>query len=415
MQLGYDDRRSRRGAAMLMAMVCISSLAIASTALIAISASAVREHRGASERLHAQYVAEAALNVGIAEVRAGGNGAIGTEQAPSTLNGSTYWVESTQLSADLLQLTSTAIDDRTGACMQMTLQREVDSIWLWAAFGKDVLHMDSNARTDSYNSALGTYASQKVNGSGASAYADTDGNIGSNGGITLDSNAKVWGDATPGPSSAVVLHSNASVDGSTNPLAEPQELPALVAPTYASNGNKTVSGTFNLAAGNYSYNTFKLNSNATVNVTGPANIVITNFTLNSNTKFYADTTNGPVKVWVLDNLVLDSGVTIRPNNYVPADLELNLLSDNVADPGITIQLDTVSFSSNSSMYGTIYAPEAKLRIDSNFELFGAMMARNIDLDSNCKIHYDEALATTKASGSVEWHKLAWRELPYAGD
>ena len=49
--------------------------------------------------------------------------------------------------------------------------------------------------------------------------------------------------------------------------------------------------------------------------------------------------------------------------------------------------------------GTIYAPNAAIDIDSNFELFGAIVARSLHLDSDSKIHYDESLATMSSSSS----------------
>ena len=93
------------------------------------------------------------------------------------------------------------------------------------------------------------------------------------------------------------------------------------------------------------------------------------------------------------------------------NVRINLLSDNVINPEVLVDLDDVDFNSNSKIYGTIYAPNAKVTIDSNFQLFGAMLAREIDLDSNCFIHFDEDLLNATASGPPMFETLCWRELP----
>ena len=74
--------------------------------------------------------------------------------------------------------------------------------------------------------------------------------------------------------------------------------------------------------------------------------------------------------------------------------------------------DEVDFESNAEFYGTLYAPYAIVEINSNFRLFGALVARSIHLDSNSRIHYDEALSGTGGtSGSGAFSTLCWLVLP----
>jgi hypothetical protein len=62
---------------------------------------------------------------------------------------------------------------------------------------------------------------------------------------------------------------------------------------------------------------------------------------------------------------------------------------------------------------TIYAPEASIDIDSNFQLFGAVVARRLHLDSNSQIHYDESLLRSSSSGRSDYEAIYWRELSYS--
>jgi hypothetical protein len=59
----------------------------------------------------------------------------------------------------------------------------------------------------------------------------------------------------------------------------------------------------------------------------------------------------------------------------------------------------------------VYAPHALINIDSNFELFGSLVAQQVDLDSNSRIHFDEALLTS-GENDGGFTTLCWRELPY---
>jgi hypothetical protein len=274
------------------------------------------------------------------------------------------------------------------------------------------LHLDSNARTDSYDSALGSYLDQMVNGAGSNAYANTNGDVGSNADITMDSNNQVWGDANPGPSGTVSGSGVANIYGNTTSLPATIDLPDIIVPVIPSTGSLTVSSSQTLASGSYNYGTLQVNVGKTLTVVGPATIVCSDFKLKSNSSLIVDATNGPVEFYVVNDFVLNSNTSIYSTDYLPKDVTFNLLSDNILDPGIDVLFDEdlVDFDSGSKMYGTIYAPSAEVTIDSNFELFGSLVARRVDLDSNCRIHYDETLATLSDEAGNQYERISWRLL-----
>ena len=402
----------RRGGAIVMTLTTLVAVSTLSVVMVQMAGSAQNEQRRATERVHAQYVAEAAANRAVAIVRANGTGQLGNEQATVAHGASQYWVDSAlNNTGDVRTLTATAVDDRTTARIEVTLRSTPDSIWKFGAFGDDSLHMDSNARVDSYDSTLGSWASQALTGSGSNQYANEDGNVGSNGDVTMDQNSKVWGDAQCGPSSSTTVLGNAVVTGSTSPASTPVDMPPIAMPSYVSSGSLTVNGTLNIPSGNIRYDTLSMKANSIVNITGPANVVVTNFFMRAGSQFRVNATNGPVKLYVVDDFTLAAGAQMYATSYDPSQLEINLLSDNILDPGIVVDLDVVDFSSNTKIFGTIYAPEALIEVNSNLELFGSMMARDIDLDSNARVHYDENLARVKTTGAVVWQTVAWRPLP----
>ena len=132
----------------------------------------------------------------------------------------------------------------------------------------------------------------------------------------------------------------------------------------------------------------------------------------SNASILIDDTLGPVTLTVIDNFVLEQNSTMRPLSNNPAGLRINMLSDNVADPEVVVQLDTVTVASNSTIYGCVYAPEARIMLSSYFSLYGALMSRSLDLNSNCNFHYDEHLMQSMSDGTYTYEMVSWRSIPF---
>jgi hypothetical protein len=70
--------------------------------------------------------------------------------------------------------------------------------------------------------------------------------------------------------------------------------------------------------------------------------------------------------------------------------------------------------SNGIFYGTILAPNARVLITSNFQLFGSCAARSVELDSNAFFHFDKALLDVAASGPANVDVVMLREIPFQG-
>ena len=395
-----------------MVAFCTVMLAGLSFSLLAVSASGASEQRGARESLDARYVCEAAMADATFSLSTGGDGNLGSPNNPVQYDGSRYWVTAAPLPNDLLQLTATGVSDRAGARLELTLQEVTSDLFHWGAFGDQDMHMDSNARVDSYDSSLGSYASQQVNGSGNAKYASANGDVGSNQNVLMEQNTVVWGDAIPGPGGTTTLLGSATVSGSTAPAASPQPMPSLTLPSIPSSGDLTVSAPLTLPPGDYRYESFVVSTGESVLIRGPARVVFEDFLMNSNSEFRVDATNGPVELWIEDDFEMDSNTLIASTTLKPADVRVYMLSDNVINPTTTINLSNVVFDSNAQLYGVLYAPSAAIEIDSNFELYGSLVAYSVDLDSNSRVHYDEDLANASISGEVSYQVFCWRSLPY---
>lgn len=403
----------RAGGSLLAVSLLVMTTAALSGALLAIVRSTTKEQRGAQEDLRSLYVTEAAVAEAVYDLSQGGTGDVGSEQAPLAFGpGSAFFVEATDLGNDCTSLVATGRDARTVSRVEVVVQRVPSTAFPWAAFGDETLEMDSNARVDSYDSTLGSYAGQQVNGSGTSAYANSDGDVGSNGNLDLSSNATVWGDARPGPGGTTTTNgSNTYISGSTLPLATTTALEPLVIPVLPSSGNLVVMGTTTIPAGDVRYSNLTLASNSTTTVIGPARIVVGNMELQSGSKLLVDAAAGPVELYVEHDFVMSSNTLITSMSNSPLDFSLLLKSDNIIDPNLEVDLDEIDFNSNAMLFGTIRAPNASIEINSNFELFGGITARRLRLDSNARIHYDEALLGMSAGQVGSYETLCWRVLP----
>ncbi len=403
--------RARRGSTLVIMLVCVVGLAGLATAMLALGLSHSKEERGERQEIHAGYVCQAGLSQAMYQLQRGQSGAVGTQANPQTWGSAKFWVDAQPVTVDITRLRATGKEYGSGASEELVVRAVPNTIWRYGLFGKEDLHMDSNARVDSYNSTLGSYASQDTNGPANDHYALAHGNVGSNDNVSLDQNAWVHGNATPGPDHSATVTGNAQVMGNTTPATAQVEMPDIAVPTYTSYGAlNNAQGV--IPAGNRAYTTVTVKASKTLTFTGPSNIVISSLTLNSNSQIIVDATNGPVTFYVIDNFIMNSNSSITPTSNKPADVRLDLLSDNVASPEITVQLDTVDFNSNSSITGIIMAPNARITFDSNFTLFGSLMARSVDVSSNATFHFDESLLNSTANGVPTFETLSWREIPF---
>lgn len=403
----------RRGAAIVMVLLVLMSLFGVSLALWTTSLSARSEQRGALAQISAQYAAEAGIRVAFAQLSADPNsaqaGMIGSAAQPAPFGEASFWVARTDGAMGTTALTATGVGNNRAASIELVVRRVVDAFHTWGAFGDEFLTMSSNARVDSYDSRLGTYAAQAVHGSGSNAYAGSVGNVGSNGSITMSQNSKVYGDATPGEFSTATILGSAVVSGHTAPATSLNELPDLVVPNFGTLGNFALGtgASQTIAAGDAEYTNLTIGKNATLTIHGPARLVVNNFALLSGGEVVVDATNGPVELYVRNDFVMNSNTSIASTTYAPKDINVYLESDNILNPDLVVELDELGFESNSKLFGTIYAPQAMVDVRSNFELFGSLIARRVNLASNSLVHFDEALLFESASGNMQLAVVGW--------
>ena len=404
------QNRSERGGALAMIILSVAGLAALSAAMMTVGLSSAREQNAEALESQAEYVCQAGLSQSLYQMQRGLDANVGSLAQKQSWGGGRFWVSAAAAGPNLTRLTANGMENGVGKSQELVVRSVPVNMWTHALFGKDSINLDDSVRVDSYNSTLGTYASQVV-GAGNSAHALANGAVGSNGDIGVHPASWIWGNATPGPGHTVTL-TGGSVSGSTTAATEPVVFPPINVPTYTNFGALTVNSATTIPTGDRTYTNLAVRSNKVLTITGPANIVVSNLTMNSNAQILIDDAAGPVTLTVIDNFVLQQNSTIRPLSNNPANLRLNMLSDNVADPEVVVQLDTVTIASNSTIYGCVYAPEACIVLSSNFSLFGALMSRSLDLNSNCNFHFDEHLLAAMFNGTYTYEMVSWRPVPF---
>ncbi len=397
-----------------MIILLVITLAGLSVGLLAITSSSLKETGSAKESISTRLIAEAGLNAAYLDLRTGGTGNVGTSKAPIAFDGATYFATAANAGGARIQLTATGRNQTSQSRVTMTVVPQSSPFFQWALFGRDGVQMSSNSTTDSFDSAKGSYASQAIYGSGSSKHAASDGEVGSNSSITLSQNARVFGDATPGPSSTTSVLGNATLTGSNTPEKAPVDMPAIDLPSVKTSGALTVSKNkaTTIGPGTFHYSNLLCDTGSTLTVVGPTVLICDSFQLGSGTNFIVNGKNGGVHLFVVDNFNIASNVAMHSLTNTPSDLRIDLESDNVLDPGIDVNFvpDTIGFASNSYLYGTVYAPNADVTISSNFQLYGSLVARGAHLSSNCQVHYDESLKTKGPMGPPHYAKLSFRVL-----
>lgn len=409
----YRADQSRRGAAVMTVLVAVGVLGTLSMAVLSSVNSSFKLNKTAKDDVGALYLAEAGLAIAVDDLRKGGTGSVGLNEQRLDFGGGDLWVETTDLGSGMVSITSTGVQGRSASRVELVLSATSNSFYSWGAFGDLGLTMDSNAHVDSYNSSEGAYSADA--GSGNDSYDSSDGNVGANGNVELDSNSLVFGNAVPGPTGSVILNGSSGVSGSTTPNTAIVDLPAIDFPTTVSTGDWMPSGNVTLASGDHAFDTFVLDGNSTLIITGPASILCENMFVQSNSSILVDTTLGPVEFYVHGDFVMNSNTTISAQNGVPGDLALFLNTNNIVDPDVNVDLDYVDFDSNAVLYGTVYAPNAHVEINSNFELYGSLVGKSVHLDSNSYVHFDEALMDAgDGAAGADYLRVSWRERPVSG-
>lgn len=249
-----------------------------------------------------------------------------------------------------------------------------------ALLGQAGVHLDSNARTDSYDSSRGNYEGT----------AGNEGHVGSNSTqgtpITMDANADVKGNLVIQEGTTPDVAGNATYiteDYQTEPIPVPLMTPPAALAAASSQGDVDAAGssTTTLSPGRYG----DLTSNAgSVIVLNAGTYIFDSIDTHRNTKIKV--AGGKVKIF------FRGPVTFGSNNQINMDAPNQDSSTFQMFADSSVPGDKpVLLNSNVQIVGTIYNTDGSLVLESFTEVFGTVVGKTIRMRSNAVAHFDKSL------------------------
>jgi hypothetical protein len=218
------------------------------------------------------------------------------------------------------------------------------------------------------------------------------GNARSNGNITLNNNADIWGDATPGPGMTVTSNNASTVHGSTSPADTPLVLDPVIPPALpADNGQIDAYFAANCSGGKKCFSTWSnrvlaMNSNESITITGNT-FVLCQLQMNNNSTltFQPAIPTQPVRVYIDSPANCGgqtSSITMASNNTT--------LSANSIYPlqFYVVGADTptsISLSNHVSASWIVYAPRSTVSLVNNITVSGGIAAKSISFSNSAEI------------------------------
>jgi prepilin-type N-terminal cleavage/methylation domain-containing protein len=266
MQSRPTDGSVRRGSTLITVTILLGTMTVMALVLLRVGQRLGQEQDENVEATRASLLAEAGISEAVQALRSGQSGGLGTAELPAYLGGGVVWVEATDLGGGKVQLDSMAMKDSGRSALRVVVEGtggagaegKVDAPndgFTGMLFSNKQMVLNQSITVDSYDSTLGTYASQATNTYGGTTYAGAAAAAASNAGVTLSDKVKVFGDVHCGPSIVPTLQGSAYVSGNKTPNSKTIPLAAIPVPAVAASGAYAVanSATKTLASGTYHF------------------------------------------------------------------------------------------------------------------------------------------------------------------
>ncbi len=291
----------------------------------------------------------------------------------------------------LERVTSLGIASTEQRNLEGVFQLTPESVFQFALFGDDVMTVGGNVITDSYDSRDGPYQDDP----NAPGYnADHHGDIGTNattlGGVAVSGSVFIDGQVAVGPgvedpTSVVSGYDPNYITGDPKVLAQTElfALPAVEVPAALSCEDETISAqtTVTLQPGTHCYHDLTIQGGGALTASGEVTVYLTGQLI----------ARGNSTVGVVDD---------------PTQMQFLIASSGEAT------LEEGTLTGSTTFYGAVYGPQADIRISGNAEIFGAVIARSVNLSGSAEVHYDAALADDDGpSNRFRTSLISWRELP----
>lgn len=289
---------------------------------------------------------------------------------------------------DTVQVRSTGLVEKARANLRATIVPELEYPFEYATYGESFVFIDQSAQTDSYDSDVGVYDSSKTT---------TDGDVASNGTVTLDNAANVGGDASSATTDGVTVCATCTVMEDVNEGVDSVEIdpvdPDDLADAAATNDNVSgMSGSYALDADD----NLVLATADTLELTEDGGVYFFNdVTLESNSAIVI-APGVSVTIYMTGTLTLNNATSINADGD-PADVLLYSVGGVVANGNDIV------------VSAAFYGPDAEVTLENSVDWYGSIVAGSVTLLNNASVHYDVALGKKPTTTTGRMIIIAWLE------
>lgn len=258
-----------------------------------------------------------------------------------------------------------------------------------AIYGANGAHLDSNARTDSYESDRGSYASTQGH----------EGHVGSNGtgdgSVSLDPNSEVDGYLVVREGTEPdAKGSYNGIDYTTNPqpLPLPTPPPSLSASTSQGDVEVGKKETVTLSPGHYG--SLSVGTQGVLVLNGGTYLFDGDFSLDQNTELKV--INGNAVIYFRGTVEFGSNTLLNMDGSIEDSKKLQFFGD-----ATSTEDKTVTINSFSQFVGMIYNPTDYVEVESHATLYGGLVGETVRLRSNAVAHFDRSLTDVTVAATPE--------------
>ena len=401
---------SQRGGALAITLVSVIGVAAVSAGFLQLSSAITKRQVTSIDNKRAFYLAEAGLAEAYHGLVVGKSGQVGFDEWPATFGDGVFWVNIEDVSETAVRLVSSAMCDSGRATLSMIVESQEVSVTSLGIFSDLDVTIEPSSLIDSYNSTVASYSDHVANNlDRGNARFGSDGDITLNGQVQgettfLGSDTEILGDAVPGVAGTLTMASGVTVTGSTAPRSADVALPQVQVPPLVPLPAVTSSGPVPMLIPPtmIAYDSIHIGSGGTLDIRGPATVVIGSLEADPESQIIFDTSGGKIDLYITRKLwVPESSITNTSDD--PSTLNVMVSAYDPETGGEAVHMGRTSF------YGTIYAPNGTIRFDANFALYGAAVARQLLLNENVGLHYDENLASNVSQASMP-KLVSWRVM-----
>lgn len=405
---------ARRGGVLVATLVAVLAVGGLSVCLLELDTTRLKRQVASIDNKRAFNLAEAGLAEGRFAVETGHSGTIGSESAPARFGDGLFWVTASELAPNVIGLESTGMAGTGRAKLSLVLRRTSRDVAALGVLGSSQVILGANARVDAYDSGGAAGAPKLPERFDPASGVAVE--LRSNGDITLGEDARVFGDATPGPRGSVVIGDDALVSGSTAPASIETEVAVIETPELPTAGDLTHSnGSRRVLAGDgKSWGTIRVGKNSTLVLRGPLQMSARALRVEDKGRVEIDSTSGPVELHVTDWLDLQSGSQWSSPQEDTRGLRMYVSATGTRDRDNNGTADApIRWQASGAFFGTLYAPNARLALPAGSSLYGSVAAGILQLGDKAAVHFDASLRGGDPTSDLEVERMAWKviEIP----